>query len=63
MIDADRVRCLSDAQGLELTEEDLEPVASGLDDLMKDIRKFDELEFPADGYEAHFDVDWHIRAG
>ena len=63
MIDADRVRCLSDAQGLDLPEEDLVPVASALNDLMVDVRRFDELEFPAEGYETHFDVDWHIRAG
>jgi Asp-tRNA(Asn)/Glu-tRNA(Gln) amidotransferase C subunit len=63
VIDADRVRCLNDTQGLELPEEDLEPVASALNDLMGEVRRFDKLEFPTDGYETHFDVDWHIRAG
>jgi hypothetical protein len=63
MIDADRVRWLSDAQGLELPQEDLVPVASALSDLIAGIRTFDELDFPADGYETHFDVDWHLRAG
>jgi hypothetical protein len=63
MIDADHVRGLSDAQGLELPDEDLIPVATALTDLMRDIRKFDKLQFPADGFETHFDVDWHLRAG
>ncbi len=63
MIDADHVRWLSHAQGLELPEEDLVPVASALTDLMRDIRTFEKLEFPADGYETHFDVDWPLRAG
>jgi hypothetical protein len=63
LIDAERVRCLSDVQDLELPGEDLVPVASALNDLMRDIRRFDKLEFPTGGYETHFDVDWHIRAG
>jgi len=63
MIDADHVRWLSDVQGLELPEEDLVPVASALTELMGEIRRFDKLEFPGDGYETHFDVDWHLRAG
>ena len=63
MIDADHVRWLSDAQGLNFPEEDLVPVASALTDLMREIGRFDKLEFPADGYETYFDVDWHLRAG
>jgi len=63
MIDADRVRLFSDSQGLELPEEDRLPVASALTDLMREIRRFDKLEFTADGYETYFDVDWHLRAG
>jgi hypothetical protein len=63
MIDADHVRWISKAYGLEVPEDDLVPVASALTDLMKGVRSFDELEFPADGSEAHFDVDWHLRAG
>jgi hypothetical protein len=63
MIDADHVRRLSEAQGLELPDEDLVPVASALTDLLRQIRRFDTLEFPAEGGETHFDVDWHLRAG
>ena len=62
MIDANHVRWLSNVYGLDLPEEDLVPVASALTDLLNDSRRFDTLEFPADASEAHFDVDWHLRA-